>query len=521
MSNTTTEIPESRVKKTLLNARVNLIFYFITLCLSFFSRKIFLDCLGADFVGLTGTLQNILGYLNLAELGVGAAIAFNLYKPIQQRDRNQIIDLISLFGYYYRNIGLIVLSAGIILSLFIPLIFRDSNFPFGVIYFAFFSFLTSSLIGYFINYRQILLSADQRNYVVAAYYQSANILKTIIQLTIAYYYTNFYIWIAIELSFGIIYSIILNKKINQVYPWLKCSTSIGKAQSKNYPNILRSTRQVFIHKIKDFLLSQSDQLFIFAFVSLKMVAYFGNYTLIITRLTMFFSTILDSVGASVGNLVAENNKGKMMQVFWELMALRYFMAGLICFSIYELITPFIELWLGKEYILGNTILVILLLNLFISISRGTVDNFNFAYGHYGDVWAAWTEGIINVSVTLIAGYHWGIPGILLGKTFSIIPIIVFWKPFYLFKDGFAESYAYYWSQTIKYYVIFGLSFVIVHFLLTIIPINPGLSFGWWIVYAIICSGSFAILYLSLMTYFGPGGKNLIKRLPLYKIGLRI
>ena len=105
--------------------------------------------------------------------------------------------------------------------------------------------------------------------------------------------------------------------------------------------------------------------------------------------------------------------------------------------------------------------------------------------------------------------------------FSIIPIIVFWKPFYLFKDGFAESYAYYWSQTIKYYVIFGLSFVIVHFLLTIIPINPGLSFGWWIVYAIICSGSFAILYLSLMTYFGPGGKNLIKRLPLYKIGLRI
>ena len=73
---------ESRIKKTLLNARVNFIYYFITLILSFFSRKVFLDCLGADFVGLTGTLQNLLGFLNLAELGVGSAIGYLLYKPL-------------------------------------------------------------------------------------------------------------------------------------------------------------------------------------------------------------------------------------------------------------------------------------------------------------------------------------------------------------------------------------------------------------------------------------------------------
>ena len=58
-----------RVKKSILNAEVNLIFYFLTLFLAFFSRKIFLDCLGPEFIGLSGTLSNILGYLNLAELG--------------------------------------------------------------------------------------------------------------------------------------------------------------------------------------------------------------------------------------------------------------------------------------------------------------------------------------------------------------------------------------------------------------------------------------------------------------------
>lgn len=206
---------ESRVKKSLLNARVNLIFYFLTLALSFFSRKIFLDTLGADFVGLTGTLQNLLGFLNLAELGIGTAVSFNLYKPVQEGNREKIIDLVSVFGSLYRYIGFAIMGIAIILSCFIPLIFKNAIFDYGIIYFAFFSFLSSSLIGYFINYRQILLSADQKNYVVAGYFQAGNILKCIIQMSLAYYYTNYYIWIVIELVFAILYSIILNKKIDK------------------------------------------------------------------------------------------------------------------------------------------------------------------------------------------------------------------------------------------------------------------------------------------------------------------
>lgn len=108
---------ESRTKKSLKNAQVNLIFYFITLALSFFSRKIFLDYLGAEFIGLTGTLQNLLGFLNLADLGIGASIGYVLYKPIFEKDEKKINEIISVFGFLYRRIGLIILSAGIILSL--------------------------------------------------------------------------------------------------------------------------------------------------------------------------------------------------------------------------------------------------------------------------------------------------------------------------------------------------------------------------------------------------------------------
>jgi len=112
------------------------------------------------------------------------------------------------------------LGAGIVLACFLPLIFPNTEFEMGIIFFAYFSFLASSLIGYFANYKQTLLGADQKNYVVTAYFQTATIIKTLIQMASAYYTGSYYLWVAIELTFGIIYSFILNWKINQVYPWL-------------------------------------------------------------------------------------------------------------------------------------------------------------------------------------------------------------------------------------------------------------------------------------------------------------
>ena len=217
-----------RVHKSFLNAEVNLIFYFLTLFLAFFSRKIFLDCLGTDFIGLTGTLGNILGYLNLAEFGISASIGYFLFKPLQSNNQQEIQDILSLLGFLYNKIGFIILYGGIIISLFFPLIFANEALSLCIIYFAFYSFLGSSLIGYFINYRQTLLSADQKNYLVAIYFQSANIVKIVLQIFLAYYFRNLYVWVGVEFLFGIIGCIILNWKINKEYPWLHVEKKNGK-----------------------------------------------------------------------------------------------------------------------------------------------------------------------------------------------------------------------------------------------------------------------------------------------------
>lgn len=501
-----------RVHKSILNAEVNIFFYFITLILAFFSRKIFLDCLGTEFIGLTGTLGNILGYLNLAELGITACIGYFLFKPLQTNNRQEIQDILSLLGYLYNRIGCIILAGGILISLFFPLIFAKAELGLGIIYFAFYSFLGSSLIGYFINYRQTLLSADQKNYLVAIYYQSANILKIVLQIFLAYTYKNLYLWVGIEFLFGIIGCIILNWKINKEYPWLKVDKSRGKFLLKQYPEIITKTKQVFIHKIKDFVLVKSDELFIFLFVSLKMVAYYGNYMIIISKLISMFSAIMGGVGASVGNLVAEGNKQSMLKVFWELTTIHHTIAATLSFSLYNFIEPFIAHWLGAEYIMDHRILILLIIFIYITNSRNSIDGFNYAHGLYADVWSAWAELIINVSVTIICGMMWGIIGILLGKIASLLTIVVLWKPYYLFTSGFKESVSIYWKGVLRNYGISFISFALATYAIQHVPINPYHSIWTWAIYAAIGMAIFLSIDLSATLLFAKGAKDSLSRI---------
>lgn len=500
----------------MLNAEVNLVFYFLSLFLAFFSRKIFLDCLGTEFIGLTGTLSNILGYLNLTELGITASIGYFLFKPLQTNNRQEIQEIMSLLGYLYNWIGCIILAGGIIISLFFPLIFSNANLGLGIIYFAFYSFLGSSLIGYFINYRQILLNADQKKYLVAIYFQSANIIKIILQIYLAYHYQNLYVWVGIEFLFGIIGCITLNWKINQEYPWLKVNKKNGRYLLKKYPEVLAKTKQVFIHKIKDFVLVKSDELFIFLFVSLKMVAYYGNYMIIISKLISLFSAVTGSVGASVGNLVAEGNKQNMMKVFWEFTTIQHTISAILCFSLYNFIEPFIAHWLGPEYIMDRWILILLVIFIYITNSRKSVDSFNYAHGLYADVWSAWAELIINVSITIIGGLKWGIIGILLGKNISLFAIVVLWKPYYLFTSGLNEPVSIYWRGVIRNYGISIFAFALATLIIRYVPVNPYQNIWDWILYAIIGMIIFLLIDLSATLLFAKGAKDSLKRIRNYR-----
>lgn len=251
----------------------------------------------------------------------------------------------------------------------------------------------------------------------------------------AYYTGNYYLWVIIELVFGVIYSIILNWKINQVYPWLKSEVTQGRMLLKQYPEVLRYTKQLFVHKIGGFMQSQTTPLLVYTFASLQTVAYYGNYTLVTEKLNALLNNLLGSTGAGVGNLIAEGNQAKILKVFWELMAIRFWIAGIFIFALYQLLPPFINLWLGSQYILSNTVLVLLLITFFIGITRGATDQFLYGYGLFNDIWAPIVESLIYIIVALIGGHFWKLEGILLGGITSLFIIVCCWKPYFLFSKG--------------------------------------------------------------------------------------
>lgn len=444
-----------RVHRSVMNVKVGMLLYILSLFLAFFSRKVFLDCLGAEFIGLTGMLMNIMSFLSVAELGIGTSIVYFLYKPLQENNHEKINEVMSMLAFLYRCIGIVIFVCGFVVSLFFPWWFGNLSTGLLLVYFAFYSFLLSSMAGYIFNYKQLLVGANQKQYLVNAYFQTIGIVQSIVQILLAYYYRNLWLWVVVGLVFTIIGIIVFNYRIKQLYPWLKVSMSEGRKNLRQYPEVLRKTRQIFVQKIKDFILYRSDEILVGAFVSVVQVAYYGNYTIITSKLNYLVNILSDGMNAGIGNLVAEGNMKNTMKVFWELTAIRFFITGAIVFGLLLFLQAFVVCWFGAQYRLSNVIVYLLIFNIFIFLSRGVVENYISAHGLFSDVWAAWTELALNLTVTLCLAPFYGIVGILLGKVISVFFIAMFWKPYFLFSRGLKKSVAVYWRGMAPYYIIFA------------------------------------------------------------------
>jgi hypothetical protein len=118
------------------------------------------------------------------------------------------------------------------------------------------------------------------------------------------------------------------------------------------------------------------------------------------------------------------------------------------------IQPVISCWVGQQYQLDNIIAYLLIFTLFLRLQYATVYLFVGSAGLYGDVWTSWAELTINIVVTLCLAPFYGIIGILLGKIISVFFFNIFWKPYYLFSEGFHKSVWEFWHPMTTYYGLF-------------------------------------------------------------------
>lgn len=501
----------SRTNNSIKNSLVGIIYYFINLLLNFYSRKVFLKYLGTEVLGLNTTATNLLEFLNLAELGIGFAVAFTLYKPLSNKDHKSINEIVTLQGIIYRRIALFVILGAILLSFFFPLIFKKMQLPLWYAYASFGVLLFSSLLSYFINYKQIILTANQEQYKITSSYKLCQMIKIVVEIILLTNLPNGYLWwLLCEILFTIISSIWLNIIIKRNHPYLSKSKLSYKDLNNKYPGIVIKIKQLFFHKIAAYAVTQTSPLIIYAFLSLTTVAYYGNYLMIISGCTMLLTSLFNGVGASVGNLIAEGNKKKIISVFEELFCIRYIFTITLCVVVYLICQDFITLWLGPEYLLSNITLLLMIIYMYFSLSRGVVDTFLNGYGLFKDIWAPIAETILNIGFSVLGGYLYGLNGIIIGTIISQIAIIFLWKPYFLFTQGISVNISIYISNYCKCILSSLLPLIIIYFTHKYIPENK--SF----VSLIIDGALYFILFLTtnLFTiyYLTSGGKILIGRL---------
>ncbi|APX64135.1 lipopolysaccharide biosynthesis protein [Acinetobacter schindleri] len=440
----------NRTSKVLINAKISLLFFLILLFLSFVSRSVFIKFLGTEILGLNTIATNLVGFLNLAELGISAAIASSLYKPLSENNKKEIREIITVQGWLYRKIAYLIMFLACVLMLFFPIIFQKTHLPLWYAYSIFSALLISSLLTYFINYKQVLLIADMKEYKIILSIRSTQIVKIILQiLAIIYLDNGFIYWVILELLYGLVSSFVLKKIINREYPWLNISVSEGGDLRIRHPYIIKHTKQLFFHKFAGFVLLQTTPLIIYAYVGLTMVSVYDNYMMIILGIATLLNAIFSSFQPGIGNLVATGNREKILSFFSEYASLRFWIASVVCVVLYYQATGFITLWVGKGYVLDTVVFSWLVIYLFIMLTR-VFDPFIYAYALYGDIYAPIIEAMINLSLSVVLGYFFGLSGILAGVIISLLVVIYLWRPYYVFNRAFKANLFIYYKGLLYY-----------------------------------------------------------------------
>lgn len=420
--------------------------------LSFFSRTIFIHTLGANYLGLNGLFTNILSMLSLAELGVGSAIIYNLYKPLADNNTEKIKSLMRLYAKAYKIIGIFIGISGMILLPFIDLFINDTPNVSNIEY-IYILFLLNSVISYFYSYKSSLIIADQKNYIIVLKRQKITFIQTIVQIIILLITKNYILYLYTQIIFNFIFNFTVSRHADRLYPYLqdKCYQDIDNKSKKD---IYRHVIAMMSHKVGGIIVDGTDNLLISSFVGVFWVGIYSNYTMILGILNSFIGQVFTALTASVGNLNAEDNIEKSYRIYEKIFFINAWIYGFCTICLIILFNPFIQLWLGEEYLLSKNIVYIIAINFYIKGMRQTNIMFNTTLGlFWKDRFKPWIESTVNLSLSIILLKYFGFVGVLLGTLISTVSTSLWIEPWILFRYGFQKDFKIYWKYYTKYTVM--------------------------------------------------------------------
>ena len=452
------------------NGLIILISQFPNIILGFIIRRFFIQYIGIEMLGVSGTFLSLLNTLSIAELGFESAIIYSLYKPIKDGSKREIEEIISILKRIYQFVGLFVLLAGTVVSLFLSKILHGIEVN-STIYIAFYCNLFGSALTYFFAYKGTFLLAQQKDYIRSLYTTGFKIAFAIIQLLVIIEFQSFILFVIVSIVQNILTSYSIFWYVDKNYDY----NFNQKLNTPLFKKILKDVKEIFIGKIAGYVYSSTDSLIISIFINTLSVGLLGNYNQILVQMKMLLSNVFISTKPIIGNFLATNeDRNYTYQILKNYTFLRYTAVVLLFVPGFVLCDSFISLWLGKEYILSPLISLLIVTDIFIHFVHGALVDYISGLGYFvKDRKISIFGAMLNISLSLFLVNSIGIIGVLIG---TVVSQSFFWifRSIIVFRVYFNDlkvKFFNYWIYVLCFIVLFYLLCFISWWTYQIIPMD--------------------------------------------------
>ncbi|MBR0376894.1 MAG: hypothetical protein IJI04_00560 [Lachnospiraceae bacterium] len=456
-------------------------------------RTEMLRSLGILPASLNSLFSDVISTLSLAELGIGSAIVYNLYKPLAEGDEKKICQLMYLYKKAYMTIAAVTMAVGLALVPIIHLLIEKVDISLGYLRIVYVLFVFQNSVSYLFSYKISLVQADQKQYV----YTNINMVcRTVgsIALIIIMRVTKSYLpYLIGNISLTIITNAIASRAVDKRYPYLKDDASLPAEEKKQ---IFTNVKNIFVKQIAGKVVNSTDNILISKLVGTLMVGYCGNYTMITNVFTTLADKVWDSTEASFGNLFVTADEEKKIQVLKRLTFIFFLFALLGGVGIFACIQSFIMIWLKSEtYLISEDMVFLYSLLLFTTITYRPLSSAMHMTGYF-EIGRniSGVSAVVNLVVSIILGKIIGLPGIFIGTCCTYL-IEITSKTYFLFNRYFKSSPVSYALLWIKMLAIFCADCGIVH------VISQHISYGYILKFLILGAISVALAAVFVLVVF--------------------
>lgn len=427
------------IKKGKLNVGVSLAFKIVTMILAICTKTALVGYCGNEVNGLNALYLGIIGFLSVAELGVGSAITFCMYKPIVEGDDEKVSALYMLFRKLYRLIGGIIFVSGLAIMPFLSFLAKDYAEIDVNMYVTFFLVLLSVTLTYQYSSKTSLINAYKNNYITTIISQGGLVLQNVLQILVLHLTHSFYAYLTCR-----IVSVLLQWSITEFVSRKKYPVVIkGKKASLDTETrnaVKKNIKALFIHKIGYVLVNTVDSVVISAFVGIVSLGLYSNYTMILSSMTGILVMIFTSLTSIIGHLCVEEDRETARKYYESFHLMNFLLATVFFLGYYAVVDSLIALLFSADLVVAKSISFVITLNGFVQFLRRSTLTFKDATGtFYQDRWKPLIEGIINIILSILFVNIVGVTGVILATIVTNLLICYTVEPYVLFKNAFSAS----------------------------------------------------------------------------------